>query len=98
MYDSMCKGTVEEKAQAVRRAIAYDSELHSIPYYAEDKKIRALLLSKDVSTETDHWTGKLFPEGISESDIEFLFQILNPDPTQRWTTEDIARGGYLDFN
>lgn len=98
MHDSMCKGTVEEKAQAVRRAIAYDFEFHSIPYCAEDKKSRALLPPKDVSAETDHLTGKLFPQGISESDIELLFQILNPDPTQRWTAEDIAQCEYLDFN
>jgi hypothetical protein len=48
--------------------------------------------------EDDHWTGKLFRKGISESDIEFLFLILNPNPNERWIAEDIARCGYLDAN
>lgn len=99
MYDSICKGTLMEKAKAVRTAIAYDFELHSLPGYTEDEQSCALLPPKDDSrTEDDHWTSKLFRKGVSEGDIEFLFQILNPDPTQRWTAEDIARCGYLDVN
>jgi hypothetical protein len=83
----------------VRKAIAYDFDLHANPYYAEDQRSRLLLPQKDDSrVEDDYWTSKLFHKGVSASDIEFLFQILTTDPRERWTAEEIAGCGYLDVN
>jgi hypothetical protein len=95
----MCKGTLDEKTQAVRKAIAYDFDLHSNPFYAEDQQSRLLLPPTDESrVEDDHWTSKLFRKGVSASDLELLFQILNPDPRERWSVAEVAGCGYLDVN
>lgn len=97
MYDSICKGSLEEKAQAVRAALSLDFNLHSIPYYAEDEQSRILLPPKEESTaNNERWVERLLDKGIAADDVEFLFQILNPDPAERWTAQDIVTCGYLE--
>ena len=99
MYDSICKGSLEDKAQAVRTAMVFDFNLHSIPYYAEDEQSRILLPSKDKSSaDSEDWVERLFRKGIAADDVEFLFQVLNPDPAERWTAKDIVSCGYLEVD
>ena len=99
MYDSICKGSLEVKAQTVRTAMAFDFNLHSIPCYAEDEQSRALLPSKDESSaDSEGWAERLLRKGIAVDDVEFLFRVLNPDPAERWTAEDIVSCRYLEIN
>jgi hypothetical protein len=99
MYDSICKGSLEDKAQAVRTAMAFDFNLHSIPCYAEEGQSRALLPSIDESSaDSEGWVERLLRKGIAADDVEFLFQILNPDPAERWTAKDILSCGYLEVD
>jgi len=91
------KRSLEDKEKAVRTAIAYDFNLHEIPLYAEDERSRALLPPKDKG-EDDHWSYRLYRKGVQMDDIEFLLQILNPVPNERWTAADISRCGYLDID
>jgi hypothetical protein len=99
IYDSICKGSLEDKAQAVRTAMALDFNLHSIPCYAEDEQSRTLLPSKDESSaDSKDWVERLLRKGIAADDVEFLFQILNPDPAERWTAKDIVSCGYLEVD
>jgi hypothetical protein len=99
MYDSICKGSLKDKAQAVRTAMAFDFNLHSIPCYAEDEQSRILLPSKDEpSADREDWVGRLLRKGIAADDVDFLFQILNPDPAERWTAKDIVSCGYLEVD
>ena len=79
--------------------MAYDFDLHSIPYYAEDEQSRNLLPPRDESTaDRDGWVERLLRKGVAANDVEFLFQILNPDPAERWTAMDIVSCGYLEVD
>lgn len=99
MYDSICSGSLENKAAAVRTAIAFDFGLHSIPYYAEDERSRALLPPENESGGgSEHWCERLIRKGIAADDVAFLCQVLNPDPTERWTAKDIVSCGYLEVD
>jgi hypothetical protein len=99
IYDSICKGSLEDKAQAVRTAMALDFNLHSIPCYGEDEQSRTLLPSKgEPSADSKGWVERLLRKGIAADDVEFLFHILNPDPAERWTAKDIVSCGYLEVD
>lgn len=99
LYDSICKGSLKDKAQAVRAAIAFDFDLHSIPYYAEDERSRSLLpLQDEVGAGRERWDDKLSRKGVKAEDIAFLSQILNPEPAERWTAKDIVSCGYLEIS
>ena len=99
MYDSICKGSLKDKAQAVRTAMAFDFNLHLIPCYAEDEQSRILLPSKDESSaDREDWVERLLRKGIAADDVDFLFQILNPDLAERWTAKDVVSCGYLEVD
>lgn len=60
MFDSIVKGTLTEKAEAVRAAIAQEFDLHSLDYYTSEASSRELLPPKDETRqELDHWAVKL---------------------------------------
>lgn len=42
------------------------------------------------------WVTRLLNGGIPASEVNFVFTVLNPDPTERWSAEDIIRSGFLD--
>ena len=99
MYDSICKGSLEDKVQAVRTAMAFDFNLHSIPCYAENGQSQTLLPSIDEpSADSEGWVERLLHKGIAADDVEFLFHTLNPDPAKRWTAKDILSCGYLEVD
>lgn len=99
MYDSISKGSLEDKSQAVRIAMAYDFNLHSIPYYAEDEQSRTLLPPRNESTaDRERWVEILLCKGVAANDVAFLSQVLNPDPAERWTAKDIVSCGYLEVD
>jgi len=92
IYDSIYKGTIEEKAKAVRNAIAQDLSLQSIPFYKDDPESRGLLPTDQApQSEDDRWGERLLRKGVPAEDIEFLVEVLNPDPNERLSAEDIIR-------
>ena len=83
----------------VRTAMAFDFELHSIPYYADDEQSWTLLPPKDdYRIDSERWVERLLCKGVAVDDVDFLFHILNPDPAERWTAEDIVSCGYLEVD
>jgi len=68
-----------------------------LPYYAEDEHSRHFLPRQKVELKDEAWWGeKLLQKGIALEDVEFLVQVLHPDPTQRPTAEDIIRSNFLE--
>lgn len=100
MYDNVDCGanaTPEEKKSALRKAIAHDFELDTIPFYTEDETCRAMLPPpRDTGRQYEHWAKRLIDKGIPNEEVGFLYQVLNPDPTQRWTARDILETGLLE--
>jgi hypothetical protein len=97
LYDNISRGTLQEKTQAIRTAMASDFGLHELPFYTDDERSRALLPSEEIlsSLSIEYWGDRLDRKGVDFADIEFLCQILNPLPAERWTAGEIAHCGYL---
>ena len=71
--------------------MALDFNLHSIPCYTEDERSRTLYPQNDKSSAANEgWIERLLRKAIAPDDVEFLFEILNPDPAERWTAKDIV--------
>lgn len=97
IYDSLCKGTLKEKAKAVRDAIAEDFSLQCVQFYQDDADSHKLLpIGQMPRRENDGWGERLLRKGVSPEDIQFLVQVLNPDPSERPGAAKILRTGYLD--
>lgn len=99
IYDSMCEGTLAQKSETIRKALARDFHLCSEPFYTKNEASRLLLPykeSEDGEAQQDVWSERLHKKGVPLEDLEFLFQILNPNPLQRWTAREIISCGYLD--
>lgn len=95
MFDSVVKGTLTEKADAVRAAIAQEFDLHSLDYYTSDSLSRELLPPKDETRqELDHWAVKLYRKGVPEMDIDLVHTALNPVPDERPTAIQLLNIGY----
>jgi hypothetical protein len=50
----------------------------------------------DPKLEEEHWTDRLVAQGVPKFDVVFLYSVLQPDPTQRMTVDQILETGYLD--
>jgi hypothetical protein len=99
IYDSVIKeGTLEQKAEMVRACQCHDFDLRSVEYFqdcdfsaVDDQGLKGGLNSGD-----EHWTDRLVALGIPEYDVVFLYAVLQPDPTERMTVDQILETGYLD--
>lgn len=98
IYDSICKSTLAEKAAAVRAAMAHDFNLNSIPYYIDDEDSRGLPKEHDSDHTYEDGIEKIIRKGVAIEDVEFLLNVLNPDPEERWTAADIVSCGYLEVD
>jgi protein kinase len=96
IYDSICKGTLKQKAEAVRNALAQDFSLHTIPFYTDDPESPKLLPTDQLQDENNWWGERLFQKGVPAEEIAFLAEVLNPDPNQRPSAADIMHYGILD--
>ncbi|RMZ76154.1 hypothetical protein DV738_g5124, partial [Chaetothyriales sp. CBS 135597] len=99
IYDSISKGTLDDKALAVRKAIAFDFDLYSNPIYsgAESKDLLPPEPDSGLFLGSDRWMDRLRSKGVSDVDIEFLSLVLDPDPEARWTAQEIIATGYLEI-
>ncbi|KAJ9378854.1 hypothetical protein DTO063F5_7497 [Paecilomyces variotii] len=95
IYDSISTGTLEEKEKAIRDKLAIDFDLASIPFYAEDEQC-AQLLPSPRPDEAYMWANEMVEKGVSGEDIQFLVEVLNPDPNTRLTAREILESGYLE--
>ena len=96
MYDSICTRTSEQKSEAIRDKLAVDFDLSSVPFYAEDDKC-AKLLPLAVPDKAYMWANSMVESGIAGEDIQFLVEVLHPDPNARLTAREILDSGYLDL-
>ncbi|KAK4123476.1 hypothetical protein N657DRAFT_409982 [Parathielavia appendiculata] len=96
MYDSIATGSLEEKTRAVPDAIAIDSDLHSVPWCAEDVKSRALLPPAQPN-KAYKWAETAMEKRVSGEDIQFLANVLNPLSYTRFTTGEILESEYLNI-
>lgn len=96
MFDSIAKGTLTDKANAVRAEMAREFELHLLDCYTSDPESRALLPPEgEPKDELDHWAAKLHSKNIPERDIEVVFEALRPLPEERPTAIQLLNSGYL---
>ncbi|KAK4146243.1 uncharacterized protein C8A04DRAFT_26061 [Dichotomopilus funicola] len=96
MYDSIAVGSLNEKTKAARDTMAVDFDLHSLPLYADDAQSQAMLPPAR-SEMAYKWAEAMMDKGISQEDIQFLANALNPLPEARFTTVEILESGYLDI-
>jgi len=95
----MSEGTLQEKTDTVRKAMVLDFGLNSLPYYSDSTRhaeTSAVADKRESNEDAYLWAERLYQKGVSSEDIEFLVQILNPDPAERWTAAEIVQCGYLD--
>ncbi|KAL1851584.1 hypothetical protein Plec18170_006404 [Paecilomyces lecythidis] len=97
MYDSFSIGTLGEKEKAIRDKLAIDFDLASVPFYAEDEQC-AQVLPPPQPEEAYMWANEMVEKGVPGEDIQFLVEILNPDPNCRLTAREILESGYLDVS
>ncbi|RHZ56453.1 hypothetical protein CDV55_105419 [Aspergillus turcosus] len=95
IYDSISTGTLEEKEKVVRDKLAIDFDLASVPFYAEDEQC-ARFLPSPRPDEAYMWANEMVEKGVSGEDIQFLVEVLNPDPNTRLTAREILESGYLE--
>ncbi|KAB8273835.1 hypothetical protein BDV30DRAFT_238361 [Aspergillus minisclerotigenes] len=97
IFDSLeVEGSLDDKENAVRAAMAHEFNLHSVGYYTSDPVSRELLPPKDdTRTELDHWVIKLLDYGIPKKDIEAVHVALNPVPDLRPTAMDLLEFDYV---
>lgn len=90
MFDSLkVEGSLDDKENVVRAAMAHEFNLHSVEYYTSDPVSRELLPPKDdTGTELDHWVIKLLDYGIPKKDTEAVHVTHNPVPDLRSTAMD----------
>lgn len=95
MYDSICTGTLDQKAKTIRDKLAIDFDIASVPFYAEDDQC-AKLLPPARSEEAYMWANDMVENGVAGEDIQFLVEVLNPDPNARLTAREILESRYLE--
>ncbi|GKZ28934.1 hypothetical protein AbraIFM66950_001892 [Aspergillus brasiliensis] len=97
MYDSdsIGAGTLVEKGATIRDQLAVDFDLSSLPFYAEDEQC-ARMLPPPRPEEAYMWANDMFEKDVSGEDIQFLVEVLHPDPNARLTVREILESGYLD--
>jgi hypothetical protein len=99
MYDTLYNGSPPsnpESIKAVRDALAIDFALHCHPFYTEDARARQLL-SPPQPEKVYEWAEDMICKGVASEDIEFLLNVLNPDPRGRTTGAEILESRYLQI-
>jgi hypothetical protein len=87
MYDSISTGTQADKTKAVGDKLAIDFDLSSVPFYAEDEECGKKLPSPEPESAY-MWANDMVEKGVAGEGIQFLVQVLNPDPNARLTVRD----------
>lgn len=95
LYDNITQGTLEEKTRAVRDKLAVDFDLHSVPCYAEDPQCRAML-PPPLPDEAYMWANDMVEKGVAGEDIQFLVEVLHPDPACRLNIKEILESGFFE--
>ncbi|GAD94514.1 conserved hypothetical protein [Paecilomyces variotii No. 5] len=95
MYDSASAGTLGEKEKAIRDKLAIDFDLASVPFYVEDEQC-ARVLPPPQPEEAYMCANEMVEKGVPGEDIQFLVEVLNPDPNARLTAREILESGYLE--
>ncbi|OJZ85070.1 hypothetical protein ASPFODRAFT_190922 [Aspergillus luchuensis CBS 106.47] len=95
IYDLIQSKSLEEKRDTIRGQLAIDFDLSSLPFYAEDKQC-ARILPTPQPERAYMWANNMVEKGVPGNDIQFLVEVLHPDPNARLTVREILESGYLD--
>ena len=95
IYDSIQCRNLTEKRDDIRNQLAVDFDLSSLPFYAEEEQCARILPIPQPETAY-MWANTMVEKGISHEDIQFLVEVLHPDPNARLTVREILESGYLD--
>lgn len=92
LYDELLLGSTSfvQKELSVRKAIATDFDLGSVPYYDDC----ALPYQGIGARQGTHWEA-LLRKGVTPDEISFLKWVLNPVPTERPSAQQILDKGWL---
>lgn len=91
MYDDHTnQRSIVESMDSVMKDMSHDYDLRSYNYY----KDTPLPLVDESHKEGRHWR-QLTEKGVPKREVGFLKWVLNPDPTQRPTAQQILDSGWL---
>ncbi len=90
LYEFLYFSSALEAEDAIRRAMYYDFNLDSIPFYKYANLPRGQL-----RTEDDTWTDRLLQKGLQQDSVDFLVWVLNPDPAKRPSALEIKGHEWL---
>lgn len=95
LYDDLYIGTgsMSEREQAMRNALANDYDLKNVGYY----KDCALPIRDPLHNTGNHWE-VLRQRGLDEEDVKFLQWILKADPRERPTPQAILDSHWLQVD
>lgn len=80
----------------IRDQLAIDFDLGSVPFYAADEQC-AKLLPTPQPEKAYMWANTMVEKDMAgEEDIQFLVEVLHPDPEARLTIPEILESGYLE--
>ncbi|TKA71679.1 hypothetical protein B0A55_07685 [Friedmanniomyces simplex] len=93
LYDDLYtgSGSMREREQAMRYALANDYDIENVDYY----KDCALPYRSEDHETGNHWS-ELRKRGLDEADIEFLQWILKSDPNRRPSAQAILNSDILN--
>ncbi|RAL00735.1 kinase-like protein [Aspergillus ibericus CBS 121593] len=83
--------TAVEKEHALRDQLAIDFDLSSVPFYADCREE----LPPPQPEQAYMWANTMVEKGVAAEDVQFLVEVLHPDPRARITVREILEGGYL---
>ncbi|WPH00234.1 Hypothetical protein R9X50_00305700 [Acrodontium crateriforme] len=93
LYDDLDTGggSMPEREQAVRYAIADDYDIKNVDYYKG-----CALPYQHANHPKGHQWSELRKRGLDEKDVEFLQWVLQPDPTKRPTAAAILKSNWIN--
>ncbi|KAK3064514.1 hypothetical protein LTS18_006525 [Coniosporium uncinatum] len=87
LYDDVWNTSVFLTEEAVKRAMCEDFELRSNNYY----KDVSMPYQRPEDREKELWAKRLLRKGVAADDVMFLAWVLNPDPTQRPSAQEVLQ-------
>ena len=74
-----------------------DFDLRSIEFFKDCKFPPSAVESGERERKMD-WRERLLMQGVERENVEFLTEVIQPDPRRRMGVEEILGTGYLDID
>ncbi|KAF2144796.1 uncharacterized protein K452DRAFT_266905 [Aplosporella prunicola CBS 121167] len=93
LYDLQDGASYYHIEQELRRFINDDFDLEHTPFYSD-----CILPTGHIRAEEDIWSTRLLKAGVPKAHVDFLAWVLNPDPYERPSAEDILQHPHLQLD